>query len=239
MAVQYAVYRMASGKSLGIGLGNHIDRIEGKEWSYRHADPKRIHLNWSKNIVEYTALPMHKAIKKRIQMGHTISRKIRSNQVLFHEHVLTGSPKRMHEIFADKKLREQWVATNWNFMCREFGKENIVRFVLHRDEKTPHLHVISVPIINGALNASHYIGSRDALKRLQTEYAHSVSSFGLIRGIEDTGARNIPLKVYYKKMAHLGILLDKLNQRANDLEKNIISQMKKELGEIHYQMRNH
>ncbi|MCY4161538.1 MAG: plasmid recombination protein [Flavobacteriaceae bacterium] len=239
MATQYAVYRMASGKSLGVGLGHHIDRVQGKEWSFRHADPQRVHLNWNKKIPEYSALPMHQAIKKRIQMGHTISRKIRSNQVLFHEHILTGSSKRMHEIFADKKLREQWISSNWNFMCHEFGKENIVRFVLHRDEKTPHLHVVTVPIIDGALNASHYFSSRFALKRLQTEYANSVSMFGLSRGIEDTGARNVPLKVYYKKMAHLGVLLDRLSQRANDMEKKLIHQMKKEIQEIHYQMKNH
>ena len=239
MAIQYAVYRMAKGKSLGQGLGNHIDRIKGKEWSYRHADPKRIHLNWSKNIPEYTKIPLHRAIKKKIESGHTISRKIRSNAVLFHEHILTGSPKRMHEIFAEKKLREQWISTNWNFICREFGKENIVRFVLHRDEKTPHLHVVTVPIIAGALNSSHYFGSRYALKRLQSEYANAVSSFGLARGIEDTGARNVPLKVYYKKMAHLGVLLDRLNQQASDMEKKIIAQMKKEVREIHYRMKDH
>ena len=239
MAKQYAVYRVAKGKSLRDGLGNHIDRIKGKEWSFRHADPDRIHLNWSKVIPEYSDISMSKAIKKRMELGHTVSRKIRSNAILFHEHILTGSPKRMQEIFEDNDLREKWISANWNFMCREFGEKNIVRFVLHLDEKTPHIHTVTVPIYDGALTSSHYIGSRLLLKRLQTQYAQSVSSFGLSRGIEDTGVRNIPLKVYYKKMVHIGAQLDKLKEQSSDLEKKVITQMQKELRELYYQMKDH
>ena len=41
----YAVYHMEKGNSSSGGIGNHIDRTEGKEHSYLQADPARKHLN--------------------------------------------------------------------------------------------------------------------------------------------------------------------------------------------------
>jgi len=43
----------------------------------------------------------------------------------------------MMRIFSDGKTARAWVAANQKFMVDEFGKENIVRFVLHLDERTP------------------------------------------------------------------------------------------------------
>ena len=41
----YAVYHMEKGNSSSGGIGNHIDRTEGKEHSYLQADPARKNLN--------------------------------------------------------------------------------------------------------------------------------------------------------------------------------------------------
>ena len=34
----FAVYHTSKGKGSGGGLGNHIDRIKGKEYTYKNAD---------------------------------------------------------------------------------------------------------------------------------------------------------------------------------------------------------
>lgn len=48
--------------------------------------------------------------------------------------------------------------------------------VMHRDEQTTYLQAIAVPVDpHGRLNGSHYIGNRDALSRMQTEYAAAVT----------------------------------------------------------------
>ena len=52
----------------------------------------------------------------------------------------------MKEIFADKEKSKEWIKENYKFLAKEFGKENIVRFTLHLDEKTPHLHAVTIPL---------------------------------------------------------------------------------------------
>ena len=41
----------------------------------------------------------------------------------------------MKEIFSDKQKSKEWIQDNYKFLAKEFGKENIVRFTLHLDEK--------------------------------------------------------------------------------------------------------
>ncbi|MDM1527676.1 hypothetical protein HX091_17445, partial [Myroides odoratimimus] len=45
MATQYAVIHIEKGKGSGGALGHHIDRTQGKEYSYKHSDPELKHLN--------------------------------------------------------------------------------------------------------------------------------------------------------------------------------------------------
>ena len=75
---------------------------------------------------------------------------------------MSGTHARMKEIEADDKLFQAWKAANYQFACREFGQENIVRFTVHRDEKTPHIHCVFVPITqDGRLSAKDYVGGKD------------------------------------------------------------------------------
>ena len=45
MGKQFAVYHTSKGKGSGGGLGNHIDRVKGKEHTYQNANPKLRDLN--------------------------------------------------------------------------------------------------------------------------------------------------------------------------------------------------
>jgi hypothetical protein len=40
---------------------------------------------------------------------------------------------------------ESWAMDSYNFVCEEYGKENIVGFEVHLDETAPHIHVNIVP----------------------------------------------------------------------------------------------
>ena len=63
----YAVYHMEKGNSSSGGIGNHIDRTEGKEHSYLQADPDRKNLNIHFDVHEKrNKIPLHEAIDKRI-----------------------------------------------------------------------------------------------------------------------------------------------------------------------------
>ena len=62
MAKQYAVYHTEKGEISSGGIGNHIDRKEGAEWSYQHADPERIHLNENIIVTEHCSKKLSEAI---------------------------------------------------------------------------------------------------------------------------------------------------------------------------------
>ncbi len=198
----FAVYHVEKGKGSGGGQGNHIDRIEGKEHSYKNADPSRL----KDNVVfpvpgDRHLKPLKDAIAERIKEGYHHKRKIRSDAVRFHKHVLTGSHEEMKKIFSDPKQIEAWLIANKKFIDDEFGKENLVRFNLHMDEKTPHIHAVTVPLTSdGRLSAREVTGDRDAFRDRQDRYAEAMKPFNLERGIRDTGIKHENANDYYKRI---------------------------------------
>lgn len=79
----------------------------------------------------------------------------------------------------------------------------IAAMVLHEDERTPHLHVVVVPLIHEAdnrrkdkkpiyrLSAKRVVGGRGDLAREQTRFASHFEAMGLARGKVQSGARHV------------------------------------------------
>lgn len=196
-----AVYHTEKGTVSSGGIGNHIDRVVGEEHTYQHADPTRKHLNEIFKITSHCSKPLHEAIKERIEEGYKGKTAIRKDAVKYQTHVLTGSHEEMKKIFLNDETAKAWLKANLEFIKAEYGKENIVRFVLHRDEKTPHLHVVTVPITkDGRLSAKEVMGNPLAFKQRQDRYADAMKQFGLFRGVEGTGIKHENAKEYYARM---------------------------------------
>ena len=198
----FAVYHTQKGKGSGAGLGSHIDRTEGESNSYKTADPSMKEMNVKFTLSnDYQKMSIPDAVKHRIENGKTKGRGVRKDAVKYISHILTGSHEDMKEIFKDKSKAENWIIENKKFMNKEFGKENIVRFDLHLDEKTPHIHCVSVPITSdGRLSAKEMIGDRIVLQQRQNSYAEAMGKFGLERGLRDTGVKHEDVKEYYKRV---------------------------------------
>lgn len=224
--MSYAVYHLEKGSISSGGIGNHIDRKIGAEHTYRHADPNLKDLNKSFDLNSYCSMPLHQAIEQRIKDGYKSQKAIRKDAVKYTTHILTGSHDKMKEIERSPEKLRDWVKENKKFLEQEFGKENIVRFVLHRDEKTPHLHAVTVNLTaDGRLSAKEIVGNRKDLQNRQDRYAQAMQSFGLERGIKNTGIKHEDAKNYYARM-----------KQANDIgqgneikaEKNILGIYKEE-----------
>lgn len=203
----YAVYHTEKGKISSGGIGKHIDREQGAEHTYRHSDPAKRNLNQSFIITEHCRKPLHQAISDRISEGYSAKNKagelkqIRKDAVKYSTHILTGSHEDMKRIEANPEELKKWVQANLKFASEEFGKENIVRFVLHRDEKTPHLHVVTVNLTkDGRLSAKEILGNPKAMQERQDRYAEQMKSFGLERGLKNTGIDHEDAKEYYARM---------------------------------------
>lgn len=92
---------------------------------------------------------------------------------------------------------DSWKRENIRWLWDTFGFENVISAVLHKDETTPHIHAIVVPVASGRLNASHFLGGKNAMSDLQTSYASYMAQFGLERGLRNSRARHVDIKRFY------------------------------------------
>lgn len=111
--------------------------------------------------------------------------KARSNSVLALDTIYTASPQ---------FFQERTNAENDKFFqdCLKFHNEHfghIISAVVHYDETTPHLHIISVPLTkDGRLSARDVIGNKAKMSKTQNAFFEQVGrGYGLERGIHMDG----------------------------------------------------
>lgn len=111
--------------------------------------------------------------------------KARSNSVMALDTIYTASP----DFFQGKTNAEndQFFQDCLKFHNDHFG--HIISAVVHYDETTPHLHVISVPLTkDNRLSARDVIGNKSRMSKTQDAFFEQVGrSYGLERGIHMDG----------------------------------------------------
>lgn len=121
-------------------------------------------------------------INKEIQAAGA---KTRANSVLALDTLYTASP----EFFQGKTNEEndKFFRDCLRFHESHFG--HIISAVVHYDETTPHLHVISVPLTqDGRLSARDVIGNKAKMSKTQDSFFEQVGrNYGLGRGIHMDG----------------------------------------------------
>lgn len=109
----------------------------------------------------------------------------RSNSVVALDTIYTASS----EFFTDKSNAEndKFFEDCLRFHQRKFG--HVISAVIHYDETTAHMHVISVPLTrDGRLSARDVIGNRTQMRRAQTKFYEQVGrGYGLERGVQQDG----------------------------------------------------
>lgn len=149
----YAVITADKQKGSGGGLSAHIERQrwddeQKKIVPYQPESvrfPERTTLN-----KEYLMAPgsnRTEAIENRIKEAG-ITRKIRDDAVKAICFICTSDRDKMAEIERNGQL-DQWANDCIRYLQKEFGEKNVVAAALHMDEKTPHLHVTVVPVVEG------------------------------------------------------------------------------------------
>jgi len=185
----YAVMRIAKLKTMGeVGaLGHHNERTR----ETRNADAGRLGDNerlagtgdWGADVEARLAVACYR----------------RPDAVLCLEHVLTASK----EFFADGDSARlvAWRDAALAWLRATYGAENVVATVLHRDEITPHIQAVVVPIDErDHLNAKNWTGGAKKLSALQDSYARAMEPFGLERGVRGSVADHQTVKEFYAKI---------------------------------------
>jgi len=158
--------------------------------------------------------------------------KQRKDGVMALEWVASASP----EFFRTATLeqRTKWATETMAFIQEQAGgADNVLAVYLHDDEETPHIHALTIPLIekerkakgrprkgrpapqkavgrSWGLSAADLIGGpKDRLSALQDAYAEAVADTGLVRGVrrKETGARNLSPAQFRARNA---LLLDEM-----------------------------
>ena len=82
---------------------------------------------------------------------------------------------------------ERWAVEQYKLMCKLYGEENIVAFVVHLDEKNPHVHCSVVPVVDGKISYNKVFGqnkeeSRKIFWNTHDAIAEVNAKWGLERG---------------------------------------------------------
>jgi len=97
-----------------------------------------------------------------------------------------------------------WVERSMGWLTDTFrDPRNIVAAVWHRDETTPHIQALVVPLRedNGRLSYEHFLGgNKYRLSELQTSYAEAVRDLGLERGVRGSQATHQDVQRWYAKI---------------------------------------
>ncbi len=195
----FAVYHAEKGTTNANQIGRHIDRDDKVKHTYEHADG--VSRNIDHTPFKFQNMTLQEAIDKRIEEGYKGKKGIRSDAVKYTTHVLTGSHEEMKEIFNDFGKKDRWIDRNYKFLEQEFGSENIVKFVVHLDEKTPHIHAVTVPLTpDGRLSAKEMFGNKIEMSKRQDRYAEAMQAFDLGRGIKSTGIKHETAREYYARV---------------------------------------
>lgn len=140
------------------------------------------------------------------RFGDLLPDKVRKNAVLAVEFMVTASPETMAG-----KTREQqdaYLLDALEWIRKRHGAENVVMATIHRDETTPHLSAIVVPLdAKGKLNCrSFYGGEAGRMSEVQTDFWREVGQpHGLERGIERSRAKHTEVRTWYRGLDAQGI----------------------------------
>ena len=176
---QFIVLHMEKRMEVSPVLERHIVRMEVRYvngireetvWVPDNADKEKAHLNrelvariaTDENTGKTKNLTIQQAVNRRIQEAGI--GKVRSNQNRCIEIIFSGSPETMCAMSQDQV--SNWANDTLAWAQDRWGYENVVSATLHCDEKTPHIHMIVVPIVQGQSRRSASQERKDAAKGL-------------------------------------------------------------------------
>lgn len=214
MGENYAILRFEKMKrGSGIhGIEAHHERLKKTYISNPTIDIDRIKDDY--HLIKPSA-HYRQEIEERISKLNT---RIRKDSVVCIDTIITSGP----EFFGGKspeKIKEFFTA-GCDFIAQKVGRSNIISAVVHMDEKTPHLHMVFVPITSdGRLSAKDIIGGKKGCVTWQNEFFDCMSArfpeLSRGRSVEETGHKHIEMSELRKS--------NKMNGIVNELEKSIDS----------------
>lgn len=160
-----------------------------------------------------------------------LPKKRRKNAVVGLNFIVTTS-----EEFSTKAEELAFYDKSIKYISKNFGR--VVGWAIHRDETSTHLQCVTIPLVDGKLNARQLIGGdRNRMKRIQTDFYETVGKeFGLKRGVDVAETKAVHKTVEQKhreKEKELQQREKALQEREKQLE-NDLSLLNEKMARFEY-----
>ena len=218
--MSYCIMRFEKRKANNItGMQIHNDRAT-ENHSNEDINKELSHLNY--DLIECPSYK--KKINEELEKRYKVNKSLRKDATLGVEVIFTSDKE-----FFNKLTPEQerlYFEKSLEFLKEFAGEENVISATVHKDETTPHLHAVFMPLTDdGRLNYKDFINTKYDLIKLQNKYHEKMREY--FPNLE----RGKPSKETKKK--HLSVEDFKLKQLEKDLQK-----LQKEKKETEIQIQN-
>ena len=186
------------------GIYRHNER-KNKNYSNNNIDKERSYLNYSIKSPKYRYDKEFDRLKEK----YNLKGQIKTVSNIACEYIITSDKQFFEEIGEEETKR--YFETAYNFVAeyKNLGEQYIMSAKVHMDEKTPHMHLIFLPVVHTTdkkgnnidkLACSEFWKEKDSYRRLQDAFYQYMTShnFELERGVpkEETGRVHIDIKEY-------------------------------------------
>lgn len=210
--ISYAIIRNENHKVNAVPLLERHNERRNKNYGNKDIDLSRSHLNYHlKQIQAESYLKEFDRIRTRQELKSNLRLHGEKQSTILCEFIITSDNEFFDRLGKEKTKR--FFEHAYNFVTAKIGGEQyVVSAVVHMDEKTPHMHVSFIPVINGKdrkgqpckrINCSEFWKGRDSYSRLQDEYYDFISNSGytLERGEKGSTSEHLSVAEYKLKKA--------------------------------------
>jgi hypothetical protein len=176
--LSYIICNMRKFKNADLkGLQIHNQR-EKESHTNPDIDESRTKLNYDllhQQKIDYKAI-----INEHISKNVETNRAIRKDAVRCCSFMISASPEFFEGLSPERE--KAFFQSNLAFLQERYGKENVMYAAVHKDEKTPHMHVGVVPITKEKKLSAKQIFNKVEMKQLQEAIGRHNEKWGLLRG---------------------------------------------------------
>ena len=205
--MSYAIVRNEKYKRENLkGIYRHNER-RNKNYSNKNINKELSYLNYSLKDCKHSYEKEFELVREKYNLKGQI--KTVSNIVC--EYIITSDKEFFNSIGAEETKR--YFETAYKFVCdyKNLGEQYILSAKVHRDEQTPHMHLIFLPVVHTTdkkgnsidkLACSEFWKAKDSYRQLQDAfYKYMVENgFELQRGLpkEETNRQHYSVEEYKK-----------------------------------------
>ena len=205
--MSYAIIRNTKYKRENLkGIFRHNER-RNKNYSNDNIDKEKSYLNYSIKSPQYS----YEKEFDRIRKKYNLKGQIKKVSNIACEYIITSD----HDFFEriGEEETKRFFETAYKFVAeyKNLGEQYIISAKVHRDEQTPHMHLIFLPVVHTTdkkgnsidkLACSEFWKAKDSYRQLQDAfYKYMVENgFDLQRGLpkEETNRQHYSVEEYKK-----------------------------------------